>query len=296
MVLACIIWGLSPIAFKAMTGIPPFEVLAHRTLWSLVIFGVLLALQGRISELFRVLMVKRTLAHILIASCLIISGWWVFIWSIQSGRTTQTALGFYIFPLVTVFLGRIVFGEALNRSQWAAVALVGLAVALLTFGLGAAPWVALLLACNFAVYGVIKKRLGLGPVVSVTAEVLILLPAALGVLWHSGHSGTSHFGGWTTDTALLIFAGPLTAVPLILFSYAAPRLTLTTTGLVSYINPTLQFFCAVVLFSEPFTGWHVQAFALIWGALTLYSWATYQRDKATRTASSAAGTSSATSI
>lgn len=288
MIGACIIWGVSPIAFKAMTGIPPLEVLAHRALWSLLIFGVLLALQGRITELFHVLRNRRNFIYIFTASGLIMVGWWVFIAAIQSGRATQSALGFYIFPLVAVVLGRLLFDEALNRFQWAAVGMVAVAVGLLTYGLGAAPWVALLLAGNFAIYGVIKKRLGLGPVVSVTAEVLVMLPVVLWLLWQSSHNGGGHFGGWTADTALLIFAGPLTAVPLIFFSYAAPRLTLTSTGLVSYINPTLQFFCAVVLFSEPFTFWHVQAFILIWGALMLYSWTTYRQEKTRRKAAKAA--------
>ena len=279
MIGACIIWGLSPIAFKAMTGIPPSEVLGHRAIWSLVIFGAVLAVRGQLGALFAVLKVRRTLLLLTVASCLIMGGWWIFIWAIQSGRATESAMGFYIFPLVAVLFGRLLFGERLNRVQWAAVGLVALAVVLLTIGAGTLPWVALVLATNFAIYGVIKKSLNLGPVVSVTAEVLVMLPVAGWLLWQAGHNGGGHFGGWTRETALLIFAGPLTAVPLILFSYAAPRLTLTSTGLVSYVNPTLQFFCAVVLFGEVFTGWHVQAFVLIWMALALYSYATARQER-----------------
>ncbi len=295
MIAACLCWGLSPIAFKAMTGIPALEVLAHRALWSLLIFGMVLVLQRRIWALVAALRRKDLLFPILLASCLIMSGWWIFIWSVQSGQATQNALGFYIFPLVAVLLGRVLFGEMLNKVQWGAVALVAIAVSALTYGLGQTPWVALVLAGNFAVYGVIKKRLSMDPVISVTAEVVVMLPFALVLLWHTGHNGTGHFGGWNRDTGLLIFAGPLTALPLILFSFAAPRLTLTTTGLVSYINPTLQFFCAVALFQEPFTVWHVQAFALIWIALALYSISSWRQEKARLSALRVAAESGTTS-
>jgi chloramphenicol-sensitive protein RarD len=295
MVLACLIWGFSPIVFKAMTGIPPLEILAHRTLWSLLIFCVVLVFQGQIRALFAVLTRADRLIPILIAGSLILSGWWIFIWSIQSGRATQTALGFYIFPLVAVLLGRVLFGEALARAQWGAVALVAVAVLLLTYGLGKPPWIALVLAANFAIYGAIKKRLDLGPVLSVTAEVLVLVPVALFLLWQANQNGSGHFGGWTRETALLIFAGPLTAVPLILFSYAARRLTLTTMGLTSYTNPTLQFFCAVVLFGELFTGWHVQAFVLIWSALALYSISMWRQEKVRLSARRVAGASGSSS-
>ncbi|MFC6584865.1 EamA family transporter [Sulfitobacter aestuariivivens] len=215
----------------------------------------------------------------------------MFIWAVQTGKTTQTALGFYIFPLVAVLFGRVIFGERLSPLRWAAVAMVGLAALLLTYGAGTAPWIALILATNFALYGVIKKRLDMGPVVSVTAEVLIMAPVLVLILWQSSHNSAGHFGGWNSDTALLIFAGPLTAIPLILFSYATRRLTMTSTGLISYINPTLQFFCAVALFMEPFTTWHGVAFALIWAALALYSWASYGAENAATRPASAASAS-----
>lgn len=295
MIGACLVWGLSPLAFKAMAHIPPLEVLGHRAIWSLLIFGVVLAARGQIGTLVGALREGRTFWQVLAASVLIMSGWWVFIWSIQTGNATQTALGFYIFPLVAVLFGRLFFGERLGWLQWCAVGLVAVAVLTLTSGLGQVPWVALMLAGNFALYGVIKKALRMGPVVSVTAEVLVMLPVVLWVLWQTGHKGTSHFGGFTLDTALLIFAGPLTAVPLIAFSYAASRLTMTTTGLVSYINPTLQFFCAIVLFSEPFTGWHIAAFGLIWVALALYSTVTARQENRARKARRAASASATAS-
>ncbi len=271
MIAACVVWGLSPVVFRELTGVPPLEILAHRTFWSLAIFGMLLALRGRIPELLGVFRKPWNTILLCFAACMIFGGWYLFIWAVQSGRTTETAMGFYISPLVAVAFGRIVFRDRLNGLQWFAVAMVAVAVSLLAFGLGAPPWIALTLATSFGLYGVIKKRLGLGPVVSVTAEIALLLPVALVILWQSSHNGTMQFGRDFWTSGLLIFAGPMTALPLIWFSYAVSKLTMTTTGLISYLNPTLQFFCAVVLFSEPFTLWHSTAFALIWIALALYS-------------------------
>lgn len=291
MIAACIIWGLSPIAFKAMEDIPPQEIIAHRALWSLVIFGAVLAIRGQIGVLWAAITRRRDLIWISVAALLILGGWWIFIWAIHAGQTTQTAMGFYIFPLVAVLFGRLMFGERLSPTGWGAVALAGLAVVLLVTQAGVFPWVALVLAANFALYGVIKKRLGLGPVVSVTAETLVMMPVVLLLLWQTSHNGGGHFGGWTAHTALLIFAGPLTAIPLILFSYATRQLTMTTTGLVSYVNPTLQFTCAVWLFAEPFGRVQLQAFALIWLALAAYSYGGWRAEKARSIPASAPGAS-----
>ncbi|WOI29294.1 EamA family transporter RarD [Sulfitobacter dubius] len=273
---------------------PAAEVLAHRTLWSLAFFVVVLTVQGRLRSIFSAMAGPRAFGLLAIAAIMIATNWYIFIWSVQSGQATEAALGYYIFPLVSVLLGRLVFAEQLNRVQLSAVGLVTVAVGLLTFGLGSAPWLAVMIAASFGLYGLAKKRLAVGPVISVTAEVLLLSPLAILVLWQTGDNGAGAFGASFRDTALLMLAGPITATPLILFSYAARRLSMATAGLLSYINPTLQFFCAVVLFREPFTGWHVQAFVLIWCALALYSVTTFRQDKARRRALRAASASATT--
>jgi len=288
MVAACCVWGLSPIFYKLLSHVPAAEVLAHRTLWSLAFFALVLTVQGRLRMILAAMAGPRAFGLVLFAALVIATNWYLFIWAVQTGQATEAALGYYIFPLVSVLLGRLVFGERLSRVQLLAVALVTVAVALLTYGLGTAPWLALALAASFGLYGLAKKRLAVGPVVSVTAEVLLLSPLALVVLWQTGNNGAGAFGASFQDSALLILAGPITATPLILFSYAARRLSMATTGLLSYINPTLQFFCAVILFREPFTNWHVATFALIWSALALYSVTTFRQDKARRRAVSAA--------
>jgi chloramphenicol-sensitive protein RarD len=278
MIAACVGWGLSPIAFKALTGVPAIEVLAHRTFWSVAMFAVILTVQRQFGELLRAFFDLRRLALLTFAAGLVFGNWYLFIWAIQSGFATQTALGFYIFPLVAVIIGRLFFAERLSKAQWTAIALASFAVCLLTYGTGVMPWVSLVLAICFGVYGMIKKRLAMSATLSVTAEMLILLPVALLILWQTSHNGTSHFTGWDRTTGLLIFSGPLTAIPMILFSYATAKLTMTSVGLTSYLNPTLQFFCAVVIFAEPFTGWHLGAFALIWSALAIYSHASWRHE------------------
>ena len=291
MIGACSIWGLSPMYYKLLSHIPALDVLSHRMIWSLALFGVLLALQGRLREVARSMNTWRSFTLVLIASIMIAANWTLFIWSVQTGNTTQTSLGYYIYPLVAVVIGRVVFREMLSGLQWTAVALATVAVSILTVGLGTVPWIALTLAITFGFYGLIKKRQNAGPVVSVTGEILLLAPLALAVLLQTYHNGGAVFGGDLTTMALLVFAGPITAVPLILFSYAARRLAMTSVGLLQYINPTLQFACAVFVFSEPFGPWHVAAFVLIWSALALYSATAFCQDKARRKAARAAAAS-----
>ena len=302
MVLACLVWGLSPLFYKLLTHVPPGEVLAHRTLWSLVFFAGVLLVQGRLREVVRVLGSLSGVGIVLFASLMIAVNWFLFIYSVQVGRVMEASLGYYIFPLVAVLIGTVAFQERLGGVQLAAVGLAALAVGILTWGLGVAPWIALVLAGTFGLYGLVKKRLTAGPVVSVTAEVLLLLPVALIWLWglHSGswsegRPGALFAGDWTTSL-LLITAGPMTAGPLILFSYASRRAAMSTIGLVQYLNPTLQFGCAVLIFAEPMTIWHGIAFPLIWLALALYSGAALAGERRSRRAAIKAAGVSTTSV
>ncbi|SOB99519.1 EamA family transporter RarD [Rhodobacter maris] len=278
-VAACVVWGLSGIYYKALSEVPPAEVLAHRTLWSAVLLGGVVMAQGRGGALVAAL-TGRALRVLVVAAVVISINWFGFIWSVQNGRAVEASLGYYIFPLVAVALGMAVFGERMGRAQGVAVAIAAAAVGYLTWALGAAPWIALLLAATFGLYGLIKKRLAVPPVVSVLAEVVILTPLALSFLaaQHIGAFGLApHSGAFGNDlghSLMLVFSGVMTGGPLMLFSYAAQRVRLATLGLVQYLNPTLQFLVAVVVFAEPFTAAHAVAFPLIWGALALYSAAT----------------------
>ncbi|MGR3462822.1 MAG: EamA family transporter RarD [Roseovarius sp.] len=284
MVATCTIWGLSGIYYKLLDHIPPIEILAHRTLWSCAFFALVLLVQGRILVLGQALGGRRSILMIGFAALMISTNWFVFITSIQVGRAMEASLGYYIFPLVAVLLGATAFRERLGRAQLFAVGLALCAVVTLTAGLGVPPWIALVLASSFGLYGLVKKGLSVGPVVSVTAEVLLLSPIALTVLWYFHSGGQGAFGANWRDSLLLAFSGILTGSPLIMFSYATKRVTLATVGLVQYLNPTLQFLVATLIFLEPFSFWHAVAFGMIWTALAIYTTASLRQDRAARRA------------
>lgn len=299
MVAACVIWGLSSMYYKLLAHVPPLEVLSHRTLWSLVFFGLLLTVQGRLADLGHLLARPRALALVLVTALAISTNWFFFIYSVQVGHAVQASLGYYIFPLVAVALGFVFLGERHSALKWLAVALAFVAVGGLTWGLGVAPWASLALAFTFGIYGLLKRAVPAGPVVSVTCEVLLLAPLALVWLWGVHVQGwpgltgrnLATFGHDLSDSLLLALSGPLTATPLVLFSYASKRVSYATVGLVQYINPTLQFIVATLVFREVFTGWHAAAFGLIWTALALYSAESLRQDRAVRKAAIRAGTS-----
>lgn len=282
---ASLIWGLSGLFYKALAHVPPLEVLSHRTLWSLLLFGIILAFRGRLGAVLAALKAPRTVAALALAAVMISLNWGGFIMSIQFGYALEASLGYYFFPLMVVLLGAIFLGERFSRGQGAALGLMALAVVVLTVGLGAPPWIALYLATTFSIYALIKKQVAAGPMVSVFIEVLLLAPVA--AVWLYG----AHSAGWATvprpagwfgnnwqDSVLLVLTGPMTAGPLILFSYAAQRVRLSTVGLIQYLNPTLQFMVAALIFGEPFTKWHGIALPLIWAALALYYFETKRRE------------------
>ncbi|MEP3333450.1 EamA family transporter RarD [Sedimentitalea sp.] len=287
MISAAGLWGISPLYYKLLSHIPAAEVMAHRTVWSLVFFAGLLAFQGRLGEMGSVLRNPRRFGLIILASLMVSTNWFLFIYATLTDRNTETSLGYYIYPLVAVLVGRFAFGERLGVAQWLSVSLAAGAVAVLAFGLGALPWISLTLAATFSLYGVIKKLLPVGPIVSVTCEVLVAVPITLAVLFWLYARGEVNLTYSTVDMLLLIASGPITAFPLILFTIAARRVPMTTVGLLQYLNPTLQFFCAVVLFGEIFTPYHQIAFPMIWIGLAIYSVATLRQDRVARRASMA---------
>ena len=272
-ILAGIIWGFSPIYYKLLVAVPPFELLSHRTLWSFIFFFLILVLKGQVREfksaIFRS---KNQLIIIIFSSLLIAINWFFFIAAIQSNKATEVSLGYFIMPLVTVIWGLIFFKEKLSALQWFSVVLAAFAVFILTIELGVPPWIALILSFSFSIYAVLKKKLEISPIVSVTGEVFILIPIGLSLLFFFHLEGNGSFGENIEITVLLILSGPITAAPLILFSYGAHRVSLSTVGILQYLNPSLQFFCAAFIFLEPLTSWHMLSFSLIWIALIVYSW------------------------
>ena len=284
MIVACTVWGLSPLYYALLRDVPPMEVLSYRSLWSLVFFALILGVQGRFSEVLVALSKPRQVVTIFIAAAMIAGNWFGFIFAISTGQGIEASLGYYIFPLVAVVIGKLVFSERLKAAQWIAVGIAGFGVAVLTAGLGVAPWIALWLAGTFGAYGMIKKQLPLGPVVSVTSEVLLLAPLAIGWI---ALKGTGVGGGNDVGThALLALSGPLTAGPLILFSFAARRVRMSTVGLVQFLNPTLQFGTAVLVMGELVTRWHAMSFPVIWAGLVVYTVSLWRQDRLAAKASS----------
>ena len=273
MIAACTIWGLSAIYYKQLSETPPIEVLCHRTVWSVVAFTLFLRLQNRLEELKLVFRDRKLVQTLFWAAAMISTNWFFFIWSVHNDRATEASFGYYIFPLVAVVFGLFFFNERLSLMKWVSVVLATIAVLILAISQNILPFIALVLSITFGIYGMLKKQISLGPVLSVTSEVILLLPVALILLlyWHLDGSGS--FGTNITTTSLLIFSGPMTAVPLMLFSYAARRVQMTSLGIIQYLNPSLQFFVAIFIFLEPFGLWHAVAFGLIWLALFIYSFA-----------------------
>ena len=272
------LWGVLPLYLKAVAHIPAHEVLAHRILWSVPVAGILLLVLRRTADIRVALRSPRTLAMAALTAGIIATNWGAYVWAIAADRTVETALGYYINPLVSIALGALLLGEKLTRLQIAAVALAVVAVAILTVSSGGLPWVSLFLAFTFAAYGYLRKTLPIGPSQGFFLEVLILLPFALGWAIWLAVSGENNFSlSNPTDMWLLIFAGPATAIPLTLYAFGAKLLRISTIGIMQYTAPTMIALIGVFVFGEPFGMERIVAFALIWTALALYTWSMFRK-------------------
>jgi len=271
-IAAYTIWGFFPFYFKATGAAGAVEILAHRVLWSVPFGLVLIALRNQWPDLARGLRNKHILGWLCISSFVIALNWGVYIWAVQIGEIYQASLGYYINPLVLVAAGMVFFGEKLSRLKLFAVLLATCGVAALAIYGGVFPWISLVLAMTFAVYGVIRKRVEIGAIPGLLIETLILLAPAAAYLFTLAQNGGAVFGaGDNMLTFLLIMAGPLTVLPLLCFAVAARKLQLATVGILQFIAPTLHFGCALY-FGETFTLAHAICFSCIWIAVALFSW------------------------
>jgi chloramphenicol-sensitive protein RarD len=267
-VAAYVWWGLCPGFFPLLLPAGSLEVLAHRIVWSAACLFVVLLVARRLGDLRR--LSGRTWLLLLAASALISVNWGVYIWAATNGHVVDAALGYFINPLVTVALGVLVFRERIGRWQLAALALAVVAVVVLTLEVGAPPYVAVTLAVTFALYGLVKKVVVADPRVSVAVETFLALPLAASYLVALQVLGHGHFVGYGSGHAvLLVLAGPVTAVPLLLFAAGAQRLPLVTMGLLFYLNPALQMAWGVLVGHEPMPVGRWIGFALIWVALVV---------------------------
>ena len=269
---AYLLWGFLPLYMKTLAHISPVEVIAHRVLWSVPIALAVLWWLGRTQDLKAAFRSPRMLGMGLMTAALISVNWGIYVWAIGSGHALDAALGYYINPLFSIFLGTVLLRERMGRTQLGAVLLAVVAVAILTWEAGRLPVVALALTLTWGCYAFLKKRLPTGPNQGFALEVLILLVPAVGYMLWLGAKGDGHFlTGTPSDDLLLIGCGIVTAGPLMIYANGAKRLTLSTIAIMQYIAPTMIFLTAVFIFYEPFSQVKLLAFSLIWAALVIYS-------------------------
>ena len=278
---AYIFWGLAPIYFKFIQQVAPLEIIAHRILWSIPFLTAFLVFrEGLRGFLERMRLPRRTILALLVSGMLVVTNWLIFVWAVVNGQVLATSLGYFIGPLVNFLLGFLFLKERLTRVQTVGVLLAATGTVYLGWFLGTPPWISLGLAFSFGLYGLARKVLGVGPMVGLLWEALLLaLPAVIFMSW-SWQGGSLAFGGqgFRVDL-LLVLAGPVTVLPLIWFNVAARNLRLSTVGFFQYIAPSMTFLLSVFLYDEAFTQGHAVAFACIWFALAMVSAETLLRSR-----------------
>lgn len=265
-------WGFMPLYFPLLVPAGPVEIIAHRVAWSLLVCVALLHATRTWDSIRAVLRSRRTLAALALAAALVATNWLVFVFGVLTGHTVDAALGYYINPLVTVALAVVGLGERLRPAQWVALGTGATAVVVLTVGTGRLPWIALVLATTFGLYGLIKNRVGrtVPAVTSLAVETAALTPVALGYLAWLTVSGAGTFAAHGVPHAVaLASAGVVTTVPLLLFGGAARRLPLSLVGMLQYLTPTMQFAVGVLVFGEEMPAARWWGFALVWLALVV---------------------------
>jgi chloramphenicol-sensitive protein RarD len=270
--LAYVCWGLFPLYFTQVKAVPALEVVLHRTVWSLVFVLVVLAVLKRWSWLPATLRNPRVMGAFALSALLLSCNWLVYVWAVQNHHVVDASLGYFINPLVNVLLGYLVLKERPRPVQWAALGLAAAGVAWLAFQAGHVPWISLTLAISFGIYGLLRKLATLGALEGLALETMLLAPlgaAALLVWAWQGHS--SFTPEQPSNMAWLLAAGPLTAIPLLLFGAGARRIPLATLGVLQYISPSLQFCLGLWVFREAFDPARLIGFVLIWAALLAYS-------------------------
>lgn len=270
--LAFLCWGLFPLYFRALGEVPPVQILAHRMVWSLLFLLIVLAVRRQWGWLSLVRKPK-VLVSFIASAFFLSANWGIYIWAVTSGHVIESSLGYFINPLVNIMFGSLLLKERLRPQQWAAIAIAALGVAWLTWQAGTLPWISLLLASTFGIYGLLRKTAALGALEGLSFETMVLFPIALAyVVWLTLH-GQNVFLNTSSDLtrALLVASGPTTAIPLLLFASGARRIPLSVLGLLQYLSPTLQFLLGVAIFHEHFDSGKLVGFALIWSALALFA-------------------------
>jgi len=279
---AYLIWGSFPVFFKALEGAAPLEIVCHRIFWSLVFLFILVACRRQLGKVGTTLKNRQVLLTLCGSTLLIAINWLVFIYAVQHGEVLQSSLGYFITPLLSILLGFIFLRERLNRWQMFSVLLALVGVLNLTLHHGQVPWIALILASSFGLYGLLRKVAQVEAMIGLTVETLLLAPFALAYIVSLATQQDSSFLTGTLRLDLLLpLSGVVTAIPLLLFVAAARRLQLATIGFLQYLTPSLHFILAVGLYNEPFSRGHLISFLFIWTGLAIYSGNTIWKSRST---------------
>lgn len=266
--VAYALWGLVAAYWKLLADVSPIELIAHRAIWGLVVFVAIAVAFGQGPGLRAALGDLRLLGVMTLTAALLAANWGLFVWATVSGHLLDASLGYFINPLVSIALGTLVLGERLRRLQWFAIGLAAIGVAMLTWRVGALPWISLVLAFTFGIYGLLRKVARIDALVGSAVETIVMAPAAIAYLVAvgGGTASSASPGTWL----LLMGTGAITAVPLVLFTSSARQLPLTVVGFLQYLAPTGQFLLATIAYGEPLAD-RLFAFAWIWAGLAVFS-------------------------
>lgn len=270
--MAYFFWGIFPIYWKMLQGVPPIEILAHRMTWSFVVLCVLLSLGKQWSSLKEALKQPRTWLTHIASGTLIGVNWFTFIWAVNSGYVLDSSLEYFINPLMNVVLAVVLLGERLRRGQLSAVIIATVGVLYFAFSFGVQLWISLTLAFTFAFYGFLRKTAPLRSLEGLSLEMAWLILPAVGYLMYLEKTNVGTFGHTGLSmNLLLISTGIVTTIPLLLFGYGAQHITFISLGILQYVAPSLQFLIGVLLYGEAFTTTRMIGFGIIWTALFIYT-------------------------
>ena len=274
-------WGVLPLYFRWLGGVPALEVLAHRVVWSLLLLAIVVTALRRWSAI-RAAVTGRTVAMLAVSALLIGTNWLVYIWAVNNHQTLAASLGYFINPLVNVALGVAVLGERLRRWQGVAIAVASIGVVAMALGAIDTLWISLTLALSFGFYGLVRKTVAIDSLGGLLIETTLLTPPSLIYLLMVAQGGAGAFGGNALLNTKLVLLGAVTAAPLLMFAAAARRLPYSSLALLQYLAPTLQFIVAVAVFGEALRPLHFLVFGLIWAGCTLFAWDSVRAARAKR--------------
>ena len=264
-------WGLFPVYWKQIDHVDTVQILCHRIFWSTIFLFIVLRAHGLTRQIIPIFRHKKSLMAVAICAILITANWGTYIWAVNVGRVTESSLGYYITPLLSVALGSVFFNEKMDRWTVTALILSVLGVAAATSMIGKLPWVAIVLAITFSVYGAVKKWAGLDAMTGLAAETIVVAPFAVAWLIWTNHTDWGNFFGPDIKSAIfLTVAGPVTAIPLLTFAYAAVRIPLQRIGFIQYFSPTVQLLIGILLYRERLSTPMTLAFANVLAAVALY--------------------------